>query len=157
MLIHFDKSVSKHSDVYNKLDTYLKQIQENIKNGQISTLKKRLTLIKNVFDNKNIIDKSIKGDIQFDDIKDDILFVLKKAYVALQNGPRKETMLKLDRKRYQIRVGADLLQRGVSFDYLITTYFTRLPKSTNMDTQIQRARWLGYRMSYFPYCQVFTT
>ena len=157
MIIHFDKLTSKHSEVYNKLDTYLRQLQENIKNNQTSTIERRIKSFENVFENDDLILPEIKTGLSFEDIKDDVYFVLRKAYVALQNGPGKETMLKLDRKRYQIRVGADLLQRGVSFDYLITTYFTRWPKSTNMDTQIQRARWLGYRTSYFPYCQVFTT
>lgn len=158
MIIHFDEHTSKHNEVYDKLDTYLKQFQDNIKNAQITTIERKLKLFEKVFDDENLITDEVKGKLSFDDIKDEILYVLRKAYVALQNGPGKETMLKLERKRYQIRIGAALLQRGVSFDYLITTYFTRWPKnSTNMDTQIQRARWLGYRTSYFPYCQVFTT
>lgn len=158
MIVHFDEHTSKHNEVYDKLDTYLKQFQDNIKNEQITTIERKLKSFENVFENGDIITDEVRGDLSFEDLKNDILYVLKKAYVALQNGPGKETMLKLDRKRYQIRIGAALLQRGVSFDYLITTYFTRWPKnSTNMDTQIQRARWLGYRISYFNYCQVFTT
>jgi len=158
MIIHFDERTAKHNEVYTKLDAYLRQLQDNIRNNQITTIERKLRSFEKVFNNEEIILPGVKENLTFEDIKNDICYVLKKAYVAMQNGPGKETMLKLDRKRYQIRIGAALLQRGVSFDYLITTYFTRWPKgTTNMDTQIQRARWLGYRTSYFPYCQVFTT
>ena len=50
------------------------------------------------------------------------------------------------------------MQRGLTFSNLITTYFTRWATSGgNMDTNLQRARWFGYRSKYFDLCKIFTT
>lgn len=158
MIIHFDKLTAKHEIVYNLISSYLDGIQKNIKNGQMDTVDKKMQPMQRIFENDEFIDRDLKKGLSFDDIKDDLLKVLKSAYPALMNAKGKDTMAKLDWKHFQIRIGADLLQRGVSFDTLITTYFTRWPKgSSNMDTQIQRARWLGYRTKFFEYCHVVTT
>ena len=158
MIIHFDKLTAKHEIVYNLISLYLDGIQKNIKNSQMDTVDRKLAPMKTIFDNDEFIDKELKSGLSFEDIKQDLLKVLKSAYPALMNAKGKDTMAKLDWKHFQIRIGADLLQRGVTFDTLITTYFTRWPKgSSNMDTQIQRARWLGYRTKFFPYCHVVTT
>ncbi len=158
MIIHFDKLTKKHEQIYNLIKNYIDCIQENIKNDQTTTLNEKLKKMEEVFNNTSIINSSIKGNMRFVDIRRELIIVLKKVYPALMNGKGKDTMAGLDWKNWQIRIGADLLQRGVSFDELVTTYFTRWPKGkSNMDTQIQRARWLGYRTKYFDYCHVFTT
>ena len=52
----------------------------------------------------------------------------------------------MEYKQFKIFIG-ELLQRGVTFPNLVTTYFTRRPKTGgNVDTTLQRARWLGYRV-----------
>ena len=158
MIIHFDKLTAKHEIVYNLVSQYLDGVQKNIKNNQFDTLDKKLIPMEEVFSNSDFIDKDLKKDITFGDIKNDLIKVLRTVYPALMNAKGKDTMAKLAWKHFQIRIGADLLQRGVTFDTLITTYFTRWPKgNSNMDTQIQRARWLGYRSKYFDYCHVITT
>ena len=61
-------------------------------------------------------------------------------------------------KWHKIYIGGDLLQRGLTFSDLITTYFTRWASSGgNMDTNLQRARWFGYRSKYINICKIFTT
>ena len=158
MIIHFDKLTAKHEIVYNLISQYLENIQKNIKNNQIDTLEKKLIPMAAIFNSNEYIDKELKTGLAFDDIKPDLIKVLKSVYPALMNAKGKDTMAKLAWKHFQIRIGADLLQRGVTFDTLISTYFTRWPKgSSNMDTQIQRARWLGYRTKFFQYCHVITT
>ena len=158
MIIHFDKLTAKHEIVYNLISQYLDNIQKNIKNNQHETIDKKLIPMKEIFNNDEYIDKELKNGLEFEDIKTDLIKVLKSVYPALMNAKGKDTMAKLAWKHFQIRIGADLLQRGVTFDTLITTYFTRWPKgSSNMDTQIQRARWLGYRTKFFQYCHVITT
>ena len=158
MIIHFDKLTAKHEIVYNLISQYLDNIQRNIKNNQTETIEKKLVPMEEVFSDDEFIDKELKKGLTFADIKPDLVKVLKSVYPALMNAKGKDTMAKLAWKHFQIRIGADLLQRGVTFDTLITTYFTRWPKgSSNMDTQIQRARWLGYRTKFFQYCHVITT
>ncbi len=158
MIVHFDKLTKKHEQIYNLIKNYIDSIRENIKNNQVSTLDNKLKKMEAIFNNPLIINSSVKGNLEFKDIKEELIKILKKVYPALMNGKGKDTMAGLDWKKWQVRIGADLLQRGVSFDELVTTYFTRWPKGkSNMDTQIQRARWLGYRTKYFDYCHVFTT
>ena len=50
------------------------------------------------------------------------------------------------------------IQRGVTFDNLVTTYFLRWANDGgNMDTNLQRARWFGYREDYIDLCKIFTS
>lgn len=158
MIVHFDKLTKKHELIYNLIRKYVNSIQENIRNNQTSTLNNKLAKMEFIFNDSRIIGEGVKGDLKFEDIRGELITVLRKVHPALMNGKGKDTMAGLEWKKWQIRIGADLLQRGVSFDELVTTYFTRWPKGkSNMDTQIQRARWLGYRTKYFDYCHVFTT
>ena len=61
-------------------------------------------------------------------------------------------------RKYKIYIGGDLLQRGVTFPSLVTTYFSRWAKdSGNMDTNLQRARWFGYREKWIDICKIFTS
>jgi len=58
---------------------------------------------------------------------------------------------------YLIFVGGDLLDRGVTFPDLLVTYIFRESKRMQMDTLLQRARWLGYRKSIINFSKVFLT
>lgn len=76
----------------------------------------------------------------------------------MQNSEGKETQANPQLFPQKIYIGGDLLQRGLTFDNLITTYFTRWAKNSgNMDTTLQRARWFGYRSKYFDLCKIFTS
>ncbi|AVN60988.1 Z1 domain-containing protein [Mesoplasma florum] len=57
-----------------------------------------------------------------------------------------------------IIVGADLLERGITIENLLTVYFSRFAKSTNnADTTLQRARWFGYREKIKHLIKVYLT
>ena len=61
-------------------------------------------------------------------------------------------------RKHRIYIGGDLLQRGVTFPGLVTTYFLRWANDGgNMDTNLQRARWFGYREKYIDLCKIFTS
>src|SRR5690606_26303965 len=76
----------------------------------------------------------------------------------MQNSSGKMTMTNLNLRKHKVFVGGDLLQRGITFKSLVTTYFTRWPKTAgNMDTTLQRARWFGYRNDYLDLCKIFCT
>lgn len=101
---------------------------------------------------------NIKENYQFNDLIPDISVVIKKTSLILKNSNGKETQANENLKWFKIYIGGDLLQRGLTFPHLITTYFTRWAKSKgNMDTTLQRARWFGYRENYFDFCKIFTT
>lgn len=152
-LMHF---CGEEAIVYSSFDEKNNLLEVTTNSKRI--VNNKLAKMEFIFNDSRIIGEGVKGDLKFEDIRGELITVLRKVYPALMNGKGKDTMAGLEWKKWQIRIGADLLQRGVSFDELVTTYFTRWPKGkSNMDTQIQRARWLGYRTKYFDYCHVFTT
>ena len=59
--------------------------------------------------------------------------------------------------KYRVYVGGDMLGRGLTIKNLIVTYIYRDAKITAIDTLYQRARWFGYKISYFDVCEVFMT
>lgn len=64
---------------------------------------------------------------------------------------------KLDSSKYKIYVGGNMLGRGLTIRNLNVTYMYRDSKVTQIDTLYQRARWFGYKASYFDICRVYMT
>ena len=101
-------------------------------------------------------------DIHFDDTNyfDEVQLVLSNIGVYLENSrfakfsnEREEAEDKL----YRIYVGGNMLGRGLTIRNLSTTYIYRDSKAPMVDTVYQRARWLGYKSSYFDICRVYMT
>lgn len=59
--------------------------------------------------------------------------------------------------KYKIYVGGNMLGRGLTIKNLNVTYIYRDSKVTQIDTLYQRARWFGYKSSYFDICRVYMT
>ena len=57
----------------------------------------------------------------------------------------------LQKTKYGILIGGDMLGRGITIDGLTVSYLTRdtVSGKGNIDTILQRARWLGYRKIEF--------
>ena len=64
---------------------------------------------------------------------------------------------KEDNRKYKIYVGGNMLGRGLTIRNLSVTYIYRDSKITQIDTLYQRARWFGYKDSYFDLCRVYMT
>ena len=58
---------------------------------------------------------------------------------------------------YKIKVGGNMLGRGLTIDRLIISYIYRDSKEAQVDTMYQRCRWFGYKRKYFDVCKVFMT
>lgn len=58
---------------------------------------------------------------------------------------------------YKIKVGGNMLGRGLTIDRLIVSYIYRDSKEAQVDTMYQRCRWFGYKKSYFDVCKVYMT
>ena len=61
-----------------------------------------------------------------------------------------------DTNKYSVIIGGTLLSRGVTFKYLSTELILNSPdvSSFAIDTMMQRARWLGYRLDKQEYMTV---
>lgn len=58
---------------------------------------------------------------------------------------------------YEIKVGGNLLGRGLTINRLIVSYIYRDSKEPAVDTMYQRCRWFGYKKKYFDVCKVYMT
>ena len=58
---------------------------------------------------------------------------------------------------YKIKVGGNMLGRGLTIDRLIVSYIYRDSKEAQVDTMYQRCRWFGYKSRYFDVCKVYMT
>lgn len=157
MVIHAFREVDTHSLIYQWVDSYIASIRDVVE----VSLEEKSDDARNLFFrvyNKCFAD-GVKRDTPFDDRLLQLVHeVLADTGIALHNGQDGGTRDTVKFKSHQIYIGAQLLERGITFDRLLTTYFTRWPKSDgNMDTNLQRARWFGYRSKYSDLIKLFTT
>ncbi|MEG0034884.1 MAG: Z1 domain-containing protein [Bacilli bacterium] len=156
MIIHTHRDVTIHRNVYSLVSSYIKSIQMAIENED-EELVYQLNEFKKVYDSQ-YFSREVLENYAYDDIENEIKDVILDTHVILQNSIGKHTQSNEELFKHKIFVGGDLLQRGLTFKKLIVTYFTRWAKKDgNMDTNLQRARWFGYRKKYFDMCKIFTT
>lgn len=156
MIIHTHRKKSDHKEIQNRVILYLDDFKRAI-DAEDSSLKARKEEL-----NKIYLDTFSEETItcyNFDDLFDSICSrVLTKTHVILHNSDSSYIDSLTNFRKHRIYIGGDLLQRGLTFSKLTTSYFTRWPKSSgNMDTTLQRARWFGYRENYINFCKVFLT
>ena len=155
MIVHAFREVSQHSNIYSSLCSYIDSIKTSFELNDEDVLN-YYNDFQNCYD--KFLDESIKTQYPFESLKGEIATVVKKTKVILKNAVGKNTQGNENLKWHKIYVGGDLLQRGLTFSNLITTYFTRWASTGgNMDTNLQRARWFGYREKYIDLCKIFTT
>ena len=156
MIIHAFREVSQHSNIYTSVESYVKTIREAFEYDDHDEVASYMNEFKQCYDEH--FDNYVKSQLTFNDLQDEIRTVVKKVKIILKNGIGKATQGNENLKWHKIYIGGDLLQRGLTFKNLITTYFTRWATGGgNMDTNLQRARWFGYRQKYIHLCKIFTT
>lgn len=157
MVIHAFREVDTHSLIYQWVDSYVASIGDTIEDSLADGSDDARVLFFDVYE--KCFSDDVKRDVPFDDRLLQLMGdVLGDTGIALHNGRDQGTRAIAKFKSHQIYIGAQLLERGITFDRLLTTYFTRWPKSDgNMDTNLQRARWFGYRSQYSDLIKLFTT
>ncbi|MGI6392627.1 MAG: Z1 domain-containing protein [Candidatus Izemoplasmatales bacterium] len=154
MIVHTHKDIYIHKQMKRDFEA-IKKFYENIiekdKNyfyGELNTIYK-----KPYFDEKIIGKYSL--DVLIKIIKNKVFPNL---FFILYNSKGSDDLAFKEFKSHTVSIGGELIQRGVTFNNLVTSYFTRSPKSGgNMDTTLQRARWFGYRKKIIHLMRVFTT
>lgn len=155
MIIHAFREVSQHSNIYTSICNYIKSMKDSFE-YEDEDMKIYLSEFRKCYE--IYVSTDTKAAITFDSLVEEIATVVKKTKVILKNGIGKTTQGNEKLKWHKIYIGGDLLQRGLTFSNLITTYFTRWATGGgNMDTNLQRARWFGYRSKYIDICKIFTT
>lgn len=148
-LIHTDVRTNEHVEIKNKIDRWIKVI-----NGSLSDEDDFRDLIEFM---KKIVDKyRLKNYLHDKEYLEKMKFNFEKidTIIINQNNPNN-----INSSISTVVIGSRMLERGITFDNLIVTYFTnRSEKSkTAIDTLLQRARWFGYRKKILDYMKIFTT
>lgn len=155
MIVHSHRNVSDHSEIYTYIDGYIQAFKDAIKYSDDSLPHRKEELLKFY---KRLFSRDIQEEYPYEELFLDIYKVVNRTYIILKNSAGKITQANENLRKHKIYIGGDLLQRGVTFPKLVTTYFTRWANDGgNMDTNLQRARWFGYRASYIDICKIFTT
>ena len=157
MVIHAFREVDTHSLIYQWVASYIENIKDVIVDSLMEDTDDAHVLFRDVY--SKCFTDDVRRDAPFDDRLLKLMSdVLNDTGIALHNGQDRGTRETIKFKSHQIYIGAQLLERGITFDRLLTIYFTRWPKSDgNMDTNLQRARWFGYRSKYSDLIKLFTT
>lgn len=147
MIIHSHRNVSNHSTIYRMVDVFIQSFKDQVNFNDTEALEITKT------------EYSLAYSIYFDSLWDIICKkIIRRVYLILKNSAGQVTQANENLRKYKIYIGGDLLQRGVTFPGLVTTYFSRWAKDNgNMDTNLQRARWLGYREKWIDLCKIFTS
>lgn len=157
MIIHSHRNVSDHDVIYRLVSAYVQSLKDQVEFADDS-----LDVTKNELNQafQSFFSDEIHAEYSFDDLWPIICSkVISRIYVILKNSTGQVTQANESLRKHKIYIGGDLLQRGVTFSSLVTTYFLRWPRATggNMDTNLQRARWFGYRGKYIDICKIFTS
>lgn len=157
MLVHSYRKTSEHDIIYDLAYSYIESLQDMINDEDSEGLKTVKKEFEEVY--KKMFKKEVISQYEFDDVWQIIIDItIKRVRVILKNSKGKETQGSEKSARYKIYIGGDLLQRGVTFPNLVTSFFSNWAKDGgNMDTNLQRARWFGYREKYIDICKIFTT
>ena len=156
MIIHTYREIDGHIVLHTMVNNFITDIRDCIANEDEEGLNVYFNEMKKVFfDNKIFSDSS--QDKWNDKLLLNIKKIIKTVLVVQQNSKNGYDDKILKKFNHKIFIGGDLLQRGLTFKNLVTTYFTRWAQSGNMDTTLQRARWFGYRNEFLDLCKVFTT
>lgn len=155
MIIHTHRTVNEHEIIYNRVNQIISNYQDNIKYKQTSEVENLISELEDYF---NLSFPKTRDSLSFADLKDIVIEqVIPRIHIILKNSAGKTTQGNESSHRYKIHIGGDLLQRGLTFKHLVATYFLRWAKNGgNMDTNLQRARWFGYRSKYIDVCKIFT-
>ena len=155
MIVHSHRKVSAHDIIYRKVDTYILMLKDMISYNDIESLETEKKEFEEAY--RKMFKEEVISQYEFDNVWNIIIKnIIPRVHVILKNSTGQEALEEM--RKHKIYIGGDLLQRGVTFSNLVTTYFLRWPKGGgNMDTNLQRARWFGYREKYIDICKIFTT
>lgn len=157
MIIHSHRNINDHDTIYRMVDVFIQSFKDQIEfNDQdgIAITKQEFHEAYDLF-----FSPTIHNAYPFEDLWDVICSkIITRVYLILKNSAGQVTQANESLRKHKIYIGGDLLQRGLTFPNLVTTYFSRWAKDGgNMDTNLQRARWFGYREKWIDICKIFTS
>lgn len=146
-LVHALRGNPSNRDLVNMLTEKIKKIQA-YSSAETKSLEYNNYFLKDFIEkglsfigiNKNDLTKQL-----FEDVVNDVRLRLDVINIIPLFGPEKIEYNPNDYSHDVILLGAKLVERGVTFKNLRTTYMGFLAVKPQGDTILQRARWFGYR------------
>jgi len=157
MIVHTHRNVSDHDTIYRMVDAYIQSLKDALEYDDSDSIEMAKKEYLQAY--SKLFHLEVQSTYCFDEVWELICKkILTRVYIILKNSAGGVTQANESLRKHKIFIGGDLLQRGVTFSNLVTTYFTRWAKDGgNMDTNLQRARWFGYRGKYIDICKIFTS
>lgn len=154
MLVHPSAFTSVHAMVEAKIIDSLNAIKHNLQRTDGITRIGEIENVEKCF--AEFVLENTDCAIPFHKIIDQIDEVVKNL-CASQYNSGSQVAPEFESAIYKIFVGGNMLGRGLTIKNLCVTYIYRESKITAIDTLYQRARWFGYKESYFDICRVYMT
>ena len=155
MLINIDRETKEHENISDILQTFIQNEFENFIFSKdqiehsISNFKRKFEI---AFNNDfNIPELETKETIR------EIIRKFKQSHnIKIVNQKSNGNLSSIVNAKYEIYIGSDLLQRGVTIKNLVVSYIARRAKGTsNADTILQMARWFGYRNNIKEFMSIY--
>lgn len=148
MLVHTAKKIIKHNLIASKIIAYIKTIENFLKMNDSDEYNKLIKTLKQIsldYDSKFIWNNNLINLM---------IWHLKMISVNVVNSETDDPLYK--NTPNNIIIGSQMVERGVTFNNLLTTYITnRAEELLAIDTALQRARWFGYRKKYQHLIRIF--
>ncbi len=159
MLVHPSSLTKVQSMVVEKVRDQLEYVKEGLNNVNNLSFD---SLYNNVYNSGSDLITEFEN---YEDFKNKTINFLKTVLGSINvfefnvsdSGRQSILEEKEDKSKYKIYVGGNMLGRGLTIKNLNVTYMYRDSKVTQIDTLYQRARWFGYKSSYFDICRVYMT
>jgi hypothetical protein len=165
MLIHVTRFNAVQTEVFEKVDEYVKKISQRIIRGIDN--QDVLSRLKYLWED-DFIPTNLKMNEEVPDLCSDSLptweaveqllpEIMEQINVRMINGTAKDALDYADSAGglKVIAIGGDKLARGLTLEGLCVSYFLRASKM--YDTLMQMGRWFGYRAGYLDLCRLYTT
>lgn len=157
LLVHIDVKNEVHEEYSDTTKNILTNLKDEIESDIYSKEYNDFILkIQRIIDNYKL-PNYLKDQNKKNDFIEKLKYSIKMNNVLIIDQKNKEN--KINTSLTSILIGSKKLERGVTLDNLIVTFFiNRAKKSlTAIDTLLQRARWFGYRNNVLKYMKIFTT
>ncbi len=159
MLVHPSSLTVIHNIIKSKIDDYIDGFVKILKDPQHVAYTDAIDNIKKCYE--IYVKENLLCNYTFNDVISQLPYVYDEIktyqFNVSSNGRVSMKEAEFDESLYKIYIGGNMLGRGLTIENLIVTYIYRDSKVTAIDTLYQRARWFGYKQSYFDVCRVYMT